>query len=111
MVNQSKNVDSTLCAVCGGLCCKTLPLAWDKRLGKKTIESLKLRFEYLDHKGLITTSDDKNFIYVTINIPCIHFKNGRCMIYESSDRPYICDILPDNKEKTCPYKRLYENAT
>jgi Fe-S-cluster containining protein len=110
-MNKSKHIKSENCRICGGLCCKSFSIIYEKGIEKinPSMFSEIQRFKLLDTKGKIEVKEEKEYFEVTFNFPCKHLKRKNkvyfCDIYNSAQRPLLCEEYPYKNTimKDCPF--------
>ena len=105
MFNTSKYVDSKVCLICRGGCCRRYMLKFPKKLPEYEL-SIVERFRLLDTDKIWVEDMGDSFI-VHFDFSCRELDyEGKCKIYASKDRPLICKVFPSEDDVTCPYKKI-----
>ena len=108
-MNESNFINPKTCRTCGR-CCETFTIMYPKELdikGGDTLLSEVDRFRLLD-TGLIEIIDYPSARGVKLNIKCKHLSHEKgiftCNIYDSPERPLLCQRYPGPDSEDCPYK-------
>jgi Fe-S-cluster containining protein len=108
-MNKSKYINPENCKKCGGKCCKSFSIIYQKELEEidANMFSEVKRFKFLD-TDKIEVHEYDDYFEVLFKFPCIFLnKNNSCGIY-NSDRPLLYQEFPydDTTKLDCPFKEV-----